>query len=247
MPEPIPSLIDQLGRDDRERLMGRSLDQGYERGDFIGFAGQPLRRVHIVRQGIVKLLIRNLAGDEAIVGVAAPGEMVGQMEAITGEALHLDAIAACRTVTTSIDAVELRRAIERTPHVALRVTKDLASRHRRLCDLLLERSTVDADGRLAGRLLEFGEVIGHTSEGYTQIDLPIPQADLGAISGMCRESACKVMTNFKRRGLIETNGTRVRLLRPDLLEKLRCGERVATPSRSEGAGAGPRTRSTRDT
>jgi hypothetical protein len=43
---------------------------------------------------------------------------------------------------------------------------------------------------------------------------------------MCRESACKTMSKMKKQGVIDYKGRKLRILRPDVLEKIRCAGRA---------------------
>jgi CRP-like cAMP-binding protein len=90
----------------------------------------------------------------------------------------------------------------------------------------LERTSSEVPARLAGRLLDLGDLLGRIHQGALEIDLPVAQGDLGRLAGISRESTCKALRSFKSQGLLDYRGRRLRILRPDALERIRCAGRA---------------------
>jgi CRP-like cAMP-binding protein len=124
-----------------------------------------------------------------------------------------------------IDADMFVQMLSRSPSGALELARAMAQRTRWLCDAALERSTATVPARLAGRLLDLADLLGRVDRGAIEMELPLAQEDLGSLAGMCRESACKTLRTFKRQGLLDYRGRRLRILRPDALERIRCSGR----------------------
>jgi CRP-like cAMP-binding protein len=55
----------------------------------------------------------------------------------------------------------------------------------------------------------------------------VAQGDLGRLAGISRESTCKALRSFQSQGLLDYRGRRLRILRPDVLERIRCTGRMA--------------------
>jgi CRP-like cAMP-binding protein len=79
--------------------------------------------------------------------------------------------------------------------------------------------------------LDLAELLGRQRGDAIDVDLPFPQRDLGGLAGMCRESACKTLSRWKSEGTVDYQGRRLRILRPDVLYRIRCAGRGAGPSR----------------
>jgi CRP/FNR family transcriptional regulator len=212
---------------DRARIADRLVRRRLAKGDHLHWAGDRASRVHLLLTGVLKLAARSHEGHETILLLATPGEVVDDM-ALLDEITHpLDAVAASRCEVAGLEAELMRAALLRNSEAALVLALQTARRMKQLCDTTLERTSSEVPARLAGRLLELASSLGRERPDAIEVDLPLAQEDLGRLAGMCRESACKTLRHFKRAGLLDYRGRRLRILRPDALERIRCTGRAA--------------------
>ena len=238
------SIVAVLDEATKERLLQRGVPRTLNRGEPLYIAGEPGGRIHLVVEGMLKLGATDAGGKETILGLVVPGEITGELAAIDGGDHPLDAVAVTRTHLVGFDAGAFLDAVTRDPRATREMLVALAARNRWMSTTAFERSTSEVPARLAGRLLDLAEAIGRMRGGSIEVDLPICQSDLGSLAGMCRESASRTLQRFRRAGVVDYHGRKLRILRPDVLEKLRCAGRAARPSRSEGAEDCRRSRST---
>lgn len=219
-------VIDSLSPPDRFRLLDRAVPRRLRPGEPLFLAGDPGRRAHVLTRGLVKLTARNAEGQETILALVTPGDLIGDVAAADGLPQPLDAVAAIPSDILGIDADLLLEALSRSPRAAVELARLIATRSRRMCETALERTSSEVPGRLAGRLLHLAALLGHMRQGAVEIELPLAQGDLGRLAGMCRESACKTLRSFQAAGIVDYRGRRLRILRPDTLERIRCAGRV---------------------
>ena len=187
-------------------------------------------RVYVVTEGLVKFCARDANGAETILGLAGPGALAGDLGVLDG--IHpYDGIAAARTEVLALDGALFVEVVTSDPVAAREFSVSLADRWRRMAELALERTTAEVPVRLAGRLLELAELCGRMQGGTIEMQLPLAQEDLGRLAGMCRETTCKALRRFKRAGVVDYRGRELRILKPDVLRKITCAGRDATPSR----------------
>jgi CRP-like cAMP-binding protein len=215
--------LDELRDTDRRTLLDRSVERFVARDEIIHLAGDRPERVHIVLEGIVKLAARDGNGDETILGLTAPGGTVGDMAAIDGCGQPLDAITATPCRLAGIDAELFVDVIFRNPGAALELARADVQRTRWMIETALERTSGEIEERLAGRLLDLAHMLGRPAGDAIELELPVGQRDLGKLAGMCRESACKTLRRMKADGVLDYEGRRLRILRPDSLRLMRCG------------------------
>ena len=225
------SVLSALRANDRERLLSRSVPRSLRRGEALFFSGEASGRIHILKYGVLKLAVADSEGNETLIGLALPGELVGEVSAIDDEGQSFDAIAATTCDVVGLDARALLQSIYTTPKAAEEMARVMARRNRLMCTTAFERTSSPVTARLAGQLLDLAENLGRTDGRTIELELPLAQHDLGRLAGMCRESACKTMQRFKRGGVVDYRGRKLRILRPDVLEKIRCAGRGAKPSR----------------
>jgi CRP-like cAMP-binding protein len=181
--------------------------------------------------GVIKLSARDGEGRETIVGLAIPGDLLGEVAMLDELCQPADAIAATTAEVLGLDATAFYEVLEGSPAAALAVGRGMAKQMRWLYATTLERTSSEVPGRLAGRLLDLGDLLGRIHGGTLEIDLPVAQGDLGRLAGISRESTCKAMRSFKSQGLLDYKGRRLRILRPDLLERIRCSGRMGAGER----------------
>lgn len=240
-------LIQSLTPKERERLLDRAVPRVLTRGEALYLAGEPEHRVHLVTEGLLTLAARDGAGDETLLGLAVPGELVGDSSAIDGEPQPFDVIAATRSGVVGIDAAVFLDVVSQNGRAALELARTIAMRNRWLSAIALERAHNDVSARVAGRLLDLAELLGRMRSGTIEMELPLSQTEMGRLAGVCRESASKTLNRMRNNGILDYSGKTLRIYRPDALERIRCVGRAAEPSRSTGAATRRPPRSNRGT
>jgi CRP/FNR family transcriptional regulator, cyclic AMP receptor protein len=220
-----------LPAEKRAQLLDRGVRRSVDAGEILYLSGDSRPRLHLVTRGVIKLSARDGEGRETIVGLAIPGDLLGEVPMLDGLCQPADAIAATRAEVLGLDATAFLEALEASPGAALAVARGMAKQMRWLYATTLERTSSEVPGRLAGRLLDLGDLLGRIHHGTLEIDLPVAQGDLGRLAGISRESTCKAMRSFKSQGLLDYKGRRLRILRPEVLERIRCSGRMAAEER----------------
>ncbi|HYP23933.1 MAG TPA: Crp/Fnr family transcriptional regulator, partial [Actinomycetota bacterium] len=176
------------------------------------------------------LVGRDADGGETILGLCLPGEVAGAVAAVDARPHPYDYVAATAVAALGVDARLFVAVVSANPDACLALTRLFTRRVRWLCDATLERTSGGVPSRLAGRLLDLAEMLGRQRGSGIDVELPFPQRDLGGLAGMCRESACKTLSRWKAEGTVDYEGRRLRILRPDVLSRIRCAGRAARPS-----------------
>ena len=215
-----------LPEKDRHRLFDRAVPRSIERDETLHFAGERSDRIHLVIEGVLKFVAREGGGNETIVGLAAPGDVVGELSTIDGLHQPIDVIGATKAEVIGLDAECFMEAVTASPDATRCLLELQAARLRWTYGSALERTSSPVPARVAGRLLDLADMIGRIEGDSVALDLPLQQTDLGRLAGVCRESACKTMRKFKSQGLVDYRGRKLRILRPDALERIRCAGRA---------------------
>ncbi|HEX2051902.1 MAG TPA: Crp/Fnr family transcriptional regulator [Actinomycetota bacterium] len=226
-----------LREPERARLLERAVPRALAAGEVLYLSGDRTGRVHLVQTGVLKLGARDADGRDTLLGLAVPGDLVGELAALDDLPQPLDAIAATAAEVVGFDASVLVDVLRSSPPASLELARTLSSRMRWVCGAAVERTSGDVAARLAGRLLELADVLGVVRDGALELDLPVAQDDLGRLAGMCRESACKTLRRFKERGVLDYRGRTLRLLRPEQLEQIRRRGRAAPVLRRDDLAA----------
>ena len=225
MVEQPSSVLESLPRE----LVARALPKRLARREYLHLAGEPCTRAHVLQRGVMKLTACDAEGRETILGLALPGELVGDAAVVDGSAHALDAIAVTDCDLLSFDRCAFLDVVVERPPASLALLRQMSSRYRWMSETARERTSAPVAARLAGRLLDLAALVGTNVGDAVEVKVPLVQGELGALAGTSRESASKVLRRMKQAGVIDYRRKRLRILRPNALERIRCAGRDAGP------------------
>lgn len=184
--------------------------------------GDPADRLWVVSAGQVKIVKHTSDAQENLLEVITPGEMFG------GAGLLLATHPATAVAMTSVTALSIERGpylqlIRQYPDIALRIIQLLGDRLQaamKMRALAAER----VDVRLANILLKLCAKVGAAVEEGTRINLPLSRQDLADMAGTTIETAIRVMSRFRKDGLVHTEpGGYIIVLDHERLQRLSKG------------------------
>ena len=188
----------------------------YPAGQVIQRAGQPATRLAIVGAGTVRLLRQASDGRDILLDILVPGDEFGSLTEL-GDDVYTETVVAhtecCILSTTSNDFAEILR---RYPTVAVDSYRIVAARLRNAHTAIEERSGYTAEQRLARILVRLAARLGR-EDGV--IDLPLSRQDLADMSGITVETASRIMSDFRRDGLISSGRKWIAIANPTALSE----------------------------
>jgi CRP/FNR family transcriptional regulator len=152
-----------------------------------------------------------------------PGDLLGDIEAVDGSPALFESAAATPCRLIAFERAPFAEVTERSARASLEIARSVATRTRAIATNSIERHGSEARVRIAARLLDLAELLGHMRGGTIEMEMPMSQEELGRLAGMCRESACRALGKLRSEGVLELKGRKMRILKPDVLERIRCG------------------------
>ena len=176
----------------------------YSPGQFIYLQDTEAAQFYYILEGRVKCFISSPAGDERTLTLHHAGELIGEAAFFDGQPRVSSAVAvtACRLV--SVDRARLAQVFARHPDLAVSMLEYLARTVRMLSSHVDNMSFLQADRRVARCLLTFQE--------ETDGALHCTHEELGAAVGVSRVTVSRVLSEFARRGFLETGYRSMRIL-----------------------------------
>ncbi len=159
----------------------------------------------IIERGDIKLVTAALNGQETLLDVLSPGDVLGELSAIDGAPRSATATALTDVVLTSIPVDRFLDFLQANPSsmgalLAVTVRRLRLSNRRQL-----EHTTADALGRVCARLDELAGRYGRAGDrDGVRIDLPITQSELAQWCGLSREAVVKALRKMRELGWVST-------------------------------------------
>ncbi len=197
----------------------------YPADTYLFFQGDPPEALYIIGSGRIKLVRHTNQGRDVVVTVLGPGQLIGEMAIFDGRPYSMSAITLEESGVVTIARHDLMNLIHRYPLLSLEVILEL-NRRLRLCTELVRSLAVDrVEQRIARALLrlkDLGGVPGPEGRGV-MIDIHLTRQDIAEMTGTTVETAIRVMSRFRKEGLIQNYKGRTILLDIKKLEALASG------------------------
>ena len=188
----------------------------YRRGVVVFHRHAPADAVHLVVKGRFDVRITTSLGDVVALAIRGPGDTFGEIAVVTAAERSATVTALEQGETLVVRGSELRRLAREHPTIDEVLVRVLAEHVAFLSERLVEAYTVDAEARVARRVLELGRVYG----GSPPVVIPLIQEDIAALAGTSRATVNRVLRDAAARGLVELGRGRTVLLDPDGLARL---------------------------
>jgi CRP-like cAMP-binding protein len=174
-------------------------------GEVILSPDDPPDRIHILKKGKVRVYRVTPDGKQLTLDIYDKGTILGDMGLLGQEpipeayAQTVDAAVIC-TITPD----ELRRLVERYPAIGVNIISYLSARLREAERELESMAYQRVGQRLARKLIDLASRFGVETTRGTLIQARLTQQELAEMIGTTRETLAHTLSDFRRRGLLDT-------------------------------------------
>lgn len=197
-------------------LSAEAIERIYHKNQYIFRVGDPGDWLFVMADGLVKLELSSLAGEEMVLTTVKPPQTFGELALLDGGPRSANAEAVQDSRLICIPRRDILALISRQPQLADSLFRSLGGMLRRLTDQAADQVFLDLPGRVAKLLLALA---GDSATGGAEIDVPLTQTDLAQMVGGSRQRVNRILASFEARGLLEVHGRRMVIKRPDQLRE----------------------------
>ncbi len=163
----------------------------------------------VVERGTIHCHMVTDDGRELTVAVVGPGEIVGELAFLDGQARSATATALDDSELWVLSSDDFYSFVRRFPEAAPPVLAALSERFRRTYDELRKRSFASTEARLAQRLVDLARVHGRPVQQGVLIASRTTQGQLAELIGRSRVTVNKTLAQFEADGLNQRVGHRI--------------------------------------
>jgi len=206
---PRAGFLERLNDDEKMRLGQICPPRNHDKGEAIFRSGDTCDELTIVLEGMLKVVRQGAAGNERILHLSGPGDILGAEFIEEGAVYQADAVCTSDKVTICpINRYQFIQVARELPQVALSLVGSLAAHLTHLEDQL-ESATAPVIVRLSGVLVWMARRFGRQDgDGWVSIESELRHEDLAAFSGSTRVTVTQTLSRLRELGLVE--GTRGR-------------------------------------
>ena len=214
------SSFGELSHKAKHSLEEISRTNSYPTGALLLMEDEPSQGVYVICQGSVKLLTTNSGGKTLIFKIARRGEILGLNAALTGAAHEVTAETLLTAQLAYVTREHFQKFIRENPDACLRVAqhlgRDCHSGYQLICSIGLSNSV---EAKLARFLLDWSAE-GQTTQEGLRVRLALTHEEIAQLIGCSRESVSRSFSDFKRKRVVEVNGSTLLVQDKAALESL---------------------------
>lgn len=211
--------LKSLTKDELVRISACKTSKTIKKGTIIFEEGELINGIYCVKDGICKLSKLSENGKDQIVKLVVKGQLIGQRSLVTNESSNLQAVALNNMEACFIPRSEIIADLQKNPKFTLDMLQDMAHNLKESDDIIVNMAQKSVKHRLAETLMYIHENFGVNSDGTLSVLLS--REDYANIVGTATESAIRVLSQFKKDGLISTTGKYIKIEDLNRLHKIK--------------------------
>src|SRR5215510_9710050 len=192
----------------------------YRPRQVIYLPGDRAQGVHFLAQGRIKISKVTRDGKELTLAYRTEGDFFGEPCLLDGGPREEMAEAMDASIAVEVERERLDQLLHTDGLAAYRFARALIARRKDLETRVEQLIFKDVGSKLAELLLTLGHDHGIADERGTVVGLKITHQEMANLIGSTRETVSLTLSQFKRKGLIQTEGRRVILADPEGLRAI---------------------------
>ncbi|WP_431158629.1 Crp/Fnr family transcriptional regulator [Winogradskyella poriferorum] len=198
-----------LTREELMRVSACKTGKIYKKGQVIFEEGETLNGVYCVRDGVCKLTKLSENGKDQVVKLVVKGGLLGKRSLVSEQKTNLSAVALNDMEMCFIPKSEIMADLQKNPKFTMDVLKKMANDLKESDVSLVNMAQKSVKRRMAEILMYIHDNFGTDDENY--LNIVISREDYASIVGTATESAIRILSQFKKEGLISTRGKQIKI------------------------------------
>jgi CRP/FNR family transcriptional regulator, cyclic AMP receptor protein len=208
----VTDFLGALEPDDRDALLALGIRRTYRAGATVAHELDEAGGVWVLVAGEVAASTLGPGGKEVVLGIARPGELVGELAALQGARRSATLTARTDVEAVAVPAADFRRFLRDVPGAALAVLYSVVGRLQVADVQRRDMASLDVVARVAGRVLEL-------SGGAPGGMVAVTHDELAAMTGASREAVTKALAVLRSLGGVRTHRGRIEVVDPEVVRR----------------------------
>ncbi|MGJ8743784.1 Crp/Fnr family transcriptional regulator [Polaribacter sp.] len=213
--------LKHLSKEELLRISGCKTSKSVKKGEILFDEGEHLNGVFCIKEGVCKVSKMSENGRNQIVNIVQKGNIIGERSLVSDEVSNLQAVALNDMEVCFIPRDEIIRDLQKNNNFTMSVLKDMANSLKIADNLIVNLAQKTVKQRLAETLLQLQSKFQNNAQGA--INIQLSREDIANIIGTATESAIRLLSEFKKREVIDFKGKNIIILSSIELEKIAQG------------------------
>ncbi|WP_428742119.1 Crp/Fnr family transcriptional regulator [Tenacibaculum sp.] len=196
-----------LTKEELIRITGCKTSKTIKKGELLFDEGEHINGVFCIKDGVCKVSKMSDNGRDQIIHLIKKGDIIGERSLINNEASNLKAIAVNDMEVCFIPKEEIIKDLENNTNFSMDILKKMANSLKKADDVIVDMAQKTVKQRLAATLLLLDSKFDKNENGSINVNLS--REDIANIIGTATESAIRLLSEFKKKKLIDLKGKEI--------------------------------------
>lgn len=208
------SLFSELDSDNLDALSCSKSCIKYKKGQTIFYEGTRPMGIYCLNKGKVKVFKLSSQGKEQIIKICQAGDLLGYRATLSNEFYSASATVLEDAAICFIPKEDFMGVLSNNPAFYGKVVKKLCHELGIAREQVTDLAQKSVRERLAGNLLMLNKSYHDDGHEDDMIDVALSREDLANIVGTATETVIRLLSDFKKDGLISLEGKKIKILKP---------------------------------
>ncbi|MEI6748699.1 MAG: Crp/Fnr family transcriptional regulator [Bacteroidales bacterium] len=209
-------LFDGLDEEELAFLAKTSSQGFYRKSEVIFNENDEILRFCFLKLGLLKLSKKDEEGKCHIINIAKPNDCIGLLSVFSNTHYKYSLTALEDSIIYYVDLAALKHVISNNGKFGVKMLARISEAADKVITTTFEINNKNLRGRIAYILLDFTENIYKKNS----FECPVSRKEMGQLIGMTTENVIRILSEFRKDGIIEITGKTVKVLKADFLHTL---------------------------
>lgn len=195
-----------------EQISMLGVKKTFTKDSVILFEQETGSALFVIISGKVKVSRVSDDGKEVILTILNESDFFGEMAILDGSSRSANVTAMEDSELFIIQRNDFINLLHSHPEISVALLEELTKRLRAADMKIKSLSLKDAEGKVATVILQLADDMGKIKHGTVEIEKLPYQHDLANMAGTSRETISRTLHTFAKKGLVELDGSRLRIL-----------------------------------
>lgn len=215
------SRFDALSESARKLIDAYKITVAYPEGSQLFMEGESARTVFIITEGKVKLTTSSTEGRTLILGLSGPGEALGLSAIILDQPYDISAETIAPSKIEHLKKQDFIKMLNENHEISICAAAQLSEQYydaqKEIRSLGLSHTTTEKMARL---LLDWANSEGQQTDAGIRIRVLLTHEQIAQMLGTTRETVTRILSDLKKKQIIQVKGSTILITRPELLQAL---------------------------
>jgi len=213
-------IFSELGEDTLEKISKLGIRKSFKKDSVVLFEHETGTALFVIVEGKVKVSRVSDDGKEVILTILGESDFFGEMAILDGLSRSANVTAMEDSELFIIQRSEFLELLNVHPEVSIALLQELTQRLRSADMKIKSLSLKDAEGKVATVILQLADDVGKIKQGTVEIEKLPFQHDLANMAGTSRETISRTLHTFAKKGLVELDGAKLRIMNYEKFKEL---------------------------